>query len=237
MSLIKLIDSMHPISENVFIFVSIRKIICFHPNERCNPNFRNVGTFFYIWMKWKLKNFEITWANILFTIEHREHNKYLNREILHFYPINEIHQIWRLLPVSKKLARGQQRAEKARHFEKIQLGEHLETNWGNWHQVCNMLSYKRDVLVRQSLSEVKMSRGSPICERVCKKIVEYFKNNVLQRQITKALQISTSSVQNIVINSEKIEKSLCVRDKAEHPLLDARGPQMTLHHSLAWLCH
>ncbi len=30
--------------------------------------------------------------------------------------------------LSKKLARGQQRAEKARHFEKIQLGEHLATN-------------------------------------------------------------------------------------------------------------
>ncbi len=28
----------------------------------------------------------------------------------------------------KKLAQGQQRAEKARHFEKIQLGEHLATN-------------------------------------------------------------------------------------------------------------
>ncbi len=41
-----------------------------------------------------------------------------------------------------------------------------------------MISYKRDVLERQSLSEVKMGRGSPICERVCKTIVEYFKNNV-----------------------------------------------------------
>ncbi len=28
----------------------------------------------------------------------------------------------------KKLARGQQMAEKARHFDKIQLGEHLATN-------------------------------------------------------------------------------------------------------------
>ncbi len=37
---------------------------------------------------------------------------------------------------------GQQRAEKARYFEKIQLGEHLETNKDNWHQVCNMTSYK-----------------------------------------------------------------------------------------------
>ncbi len=38
-----------------------------------------------------------------------------------------------------------------------------------------MISYKRDVLERQSLSEVKMGRDSPICERVHKKIVEYLK--------------------------------------------------------------
>ncbi len=30
--------------------------------------------------------------------------------------------------------------------------------------------------MRQSLSEVKMGRGSPVGERVCKNIVEYFKN-------------------------------------------------------------
>ncbi len=53
-----------------------------------------------------------------------------------------------------------------------------------------MISYKRDVLERQSLSEIKMGRGSPICERVHKKIVEYFKNNVPQCQIANALQIS-----------------------------------------------
>ncbi len=51
-----------------------------------------------------------------------------------------------------------------------------------------MISYKRDVLERQSLSEVKMGRGSPICEECVKKIVEYFKNNVPQHQIAKALQ-------------------------------------------------
>ncbi len=61
-----------------------------------------------------------------------------------------------------------------------------------------MISYKRDVLERQSLSEVKMGRGSPICERVRKKIVEYFKNNVPQHQIAKALQISSSTEQNII---------------------------------------
>ncbi len=61
-----------------------------------------------------------------------------------------------------------------------------------------MISYKRDVLERQSLSKVKMGRGSPICERVRKKIVEYFKNNGPQRQIAKALQISSSTVHNII---------------------------------------
>ncbi len=39
-----------------------------------------------------------------------------------------------------------------------------------------------------------MGRG---CERVHKKIVEYFKNNIPQHQIAKALQISSSTVHNI----------------------------------------
>ncbi len=60
-----------------------------------------------------------------------------------------------------------------------------------------MISYKRDVLERQSLSEVKMGRGSPICESVRKKIEENFKNNLPQCQIAKALQISSSTVHNI----------------------------------------
>ncbi len=78
-----------------------------------------------------------------------------------------------------------------------------------------MISYKRDVLERQSPSEVKMGRCSPICERVHKKIVEYFKNNVPQCQLQRLckshhLQCITSSK-----DSEKLEKSLCVRDKAK----------------------
>ncbi len=48
-----------------------------------------------------------------------------------------------------------------------------------------MISYKRDVFNRQMLKKVR------------KKIVEYFKNNVPQRQIAKALQISSSTVHNI----------------------------------------
>ncbi len=67
---------------------------------------------FKIWIKWKLKDFQITWDNILFTIEHREHNKCLNGEIVHFYPLNEL--ISNLMPATglKKLAWGQHTAEK-----------------------------------------------------------------------------------------------------------------------------
>ncbi len=61
-----------------------------------------------------------------------------------------------------------------------------------------MISYKRDFLERQSLSELKMGRSSLICERVRKKIVEYFKNNVPQCQIEKVLQISSSTMHNII---------------------------------------
>ncbi len=52
----------------------------------------------------------------------------LNRDILHFHELNE--PITNLMPTTglKKLAQGQQRAERARHFENIQLEEHLAIN-------------------------------------------------------------------------------------------------------------
>ncbi len=54
--------------------------------------------FFLIWIKWKLKDFQITLANILFTMEHREHNKCLNGYILHLYLLNEL--ISNLMPAT-----------------------------------------------------------------------------------------------------------------------------------------
>ncbi len=83
-----------------------------------------------------------------------------------------------------------------------------------------MISYKRDVLERQSLSEVKMGRGSPICERVRKKIVEYFKNNVPQRQIAKALQISSSTVHNIIKRFRETGEISVRKGQGRRPLLD-----------------
>ncbi len=109
-------------------------------------------------------------------------------------------QIWSLLQVSKKLARGQHRAEKSKDFEKIR---------------SVMISYKRNVLERQSLSEVKMGRGCPICERVHTNIGNTLKTtflNVKLQRLCKShhLQFITSSK-----DSEKLEKSLCAKNKAK----------------------
>ncbi len=57
----------------------------------------------------------------------------------------------------KKAGTGQQRAEKARYLENIQLGEHLATDSINWHQVCNMISYKRNALEMQSQDRQRLS--------------------------------------------------------------------------------
>ncbi len=95
-----------------------------------------------------------------------------------------------------------------------------------------MISYKRDVLERQSLSEVKMGRGSPICERVRKKIVEYFKNNVPQRQIAKALQISSSTVHNIIKRFRETGEISVRKGQGWRPLLDACGLRALRRHCI-----
>ncbi len=95
-----------------------------------------------------------------------------------------------------------------------------------------MISYKRDVLERQSLSEVKMGRGSPICERVRKKIVEYFKNSVPQHQIAKALQISSSTVHNIIKRFGETGEISVRKGQGQRPLLDARGLRALRRHCI-----
>ncbi len=65
---------------------------------------------------YELKDFQIKWANILFTIEHREHNKCLNGETLHFYPLNEL--ISNLMPATglKKVGTAATNGWKSKKF-------------------------------------------------------------------------------------------------------------------------
>ncbi len=68
-----------------------------------------------------------------------------------------------------------------------------------------------------------MGRGSPICEREHKKFVEYFKNNVPQLQIAKALQISSSTVYNIIKRFRETGEISVRMGQGRRALLDAHG--------------
>ncbi len=70
-----------------------------------------------------------------------------------------------------------------------------------------MISYKRDVLERKRLSEVKMGRGS----RLWNTLKTTFLNAKLQR-LCKSHHLQW--IQSLKV-SEKFKKSLCIRDKAE----------------------
>ncbi len=77
-----------------------------------------------------------------------------------------------------------------------------------------------------------MGRGSPICERVHKKIVEYFKNNVPQHQNAKALQISSSTVHNIIKSFRETGEISVHKGQGWRPLLDARGLRALRRHCI-----
>ncbi len=68
-----------------------------------------------------------------------------------------------------------------------------------------------------------MGRGSPTCERVRKKIVEYFKNNVPQCTIAKALQISSSTMHDIIKRFRETGAISVHKGQGRRPLLDAHG--------------
>ncbi len=77
-----------------------------------------------------------------------------------------------------------------------------------------MISYKRDVLERDV---------SPICERVRKKIVEYFALWHWGTLFLKALQISSSTVHNIIKRFRETGEISVRKGPGRRPLLDARG--------------
>ncbi len=75
-----------------------------------------------------------------------------------------------------------------------------------------------------------MGRGSPICERVS--IVEYFKNNVPQCQIVRALQISSSTVHNIIKRFREAGEITACKGQGRRLLLDPRGLRALRRHCI-----
>ncbi len=70
-----------------------------------------------------------------------------------------------------------------------------------------------------------MGKGLPICERV-KRLCNTFKNNVPQRKIAKALQISSSTVHNFIKRFRETGEISVRKGQGRRPLLDARGLQV-----------
>ncbi len=58
-----------------------------------------------------------------------------------------------------------------------------------------------------------MGRGSPVCQQIREKIIEMFKNNVPQRKMGRDLDISPSTVHNIIKRFKESEEFQCVKDK------------------------
>ncbi len=87
-----------------------------------------------------------------------------------------------------------------------------------------MISYKRDVLERQSLSEVKMGRGSPICERV--------RNTLKTMFLNVKLKISSSTAHNIIKRFRETGEISVRKGQGRRPLLDARGLRALRRHCI-----
>ncbi len=95
-----------------------------------------------------------------------------------------------------------------------------------------MIRYKRDVLERPESLRSKDGQRLSICERLHKKIVEYFKNNVPQCQIAKALQISSSTVHNIIKRFRETGEISVRKGQGRRPLLDARDLRAFRRHCI-----
>ncbi len=71
-----------------------------------------------------------------------------------------------------------------------------------------------------------------MCESVHKKIVEYFKNNVLKHQIAKALQLSSSTVHTIIKRFRETVEISVHKGQGRRPLLDACGLRALRRHCI-----
>ncbi len=70
-SILDLYLSHFSISTLTYIILIFSSLLFFCFFLHLQPEFRKCWDVFKILIKWKLKDFQITWANILFTIEHR----------------------------------------------------------------------------------------------------------------------------------------------------------------------
>ncbi len=83
-----------------------------------------------------------------------------------------------------------------------------------------------------------MGRGSPVCQQIREKIIEMFKNNVPQRKMGRDLDISTSTVHNIIKRFKESGGISVCKGQGRKPKLNNRDlsiPQAALHQESSFI--
>lgn len=95
-----------------------------------------------------------------------------------------------------------------------------------------MIGYKKCFSDWQCLSEAKMGRGSPTPTMLCKKIVEQYQRGVTQRKIAKSLQLSSSTVNNIIRRFKESGKISVRKGQGRRTILNARDLRALKRHCI-----
>ncbi len=77
-----------------------------------------------------------------------------------------------------------------------------------------------------------MGRGSPVCQQIREKIIEMFKNNVPQRKIGRDLDISPSTVHNIIKRFKESGGISVLKGQGRKPKLNNRDLRSLRRHCI-----
>uniref|UniRef100_A0A9J7WXH6 Paired domain-containing protein n=1 Tax=Cyprinus carpio carpio TaxID=630221 RepID=A0A9J7WXH6_CYPCA len=118
------------------------------------------------------------------------------------------------------------------------LNAHIRNSWRTNLQLIrsigNMIGYKKSLSEWQCLSEVKMSRGSPIPPILQRKIVEQYQKGVSQRKNAKSLKLSSSTVHNIIQRFRDSGTISVRKGQGRKTILDARDLRALRRHCITY---
>ncbi len=97
---------------------------------------------------------------------------------------------------------------------------------------CNYDLVQSSIQERSSPLGAKMGRGSPVCQQIREKIIEMFKNKVPQRKIGRDLDISPSTVHNIIKRFKESGEISVRKGQGRKPKLNNRDLRSLRRHCI-----
>src|SRR4029434_11016432 len=95
-----------------------------------------------------------------------------------------------------------------------------------------MIWYKSSIQERPTPLGAKMGKGSPVCQQMCKQIIEMFKNNLSQRKISRDFDISPSTVHNIIKRFKESGGISVRKGQGRRPKLNNRDLRFLRRHCI-----